>query len=363
MRRLHLLQLDAVPVVTRTQYLPLFSRCGVYPQPLHDDLAYRRDEWFEAFIHEASIIPVEDEPLTRVFRDRARDGHTWKGLVEFAQAERAYVADVLAEIVERGPLRSGELSNPRPREGEWWGSRSLGSVALDWLFRSGTLGIRRNDNFEKFFDLLDRIVPEDVRAAPTPSHDDAWRELMRRAAAAYGIASAADLVDYFRLPKRESKALIPSLVEDGSLIPCRVAAVDLDLFMTPDVVVPRSVTTAALVSPFDPLVWHRPRASWLFDFEYRIEIYVPRAKRQYGYYVLPFLHNEQISARCDLKTDRTESVLRVLGAWPEPHCADGLAPALADELVRLAEFVGVERVQVEGSQQLAADVAAVLDRC
>jgi len=362
MRRLHILQLDSVPVIIRTQYMPAFSRLGPYDPALLDDVAYGHDDWFEAFVHEASLVPVEDEPLFRFMKERARNGDTWGGLVKLADQEGDYIADVLQEVSDRGPIKASQLSNPRPREGEWWGSRSIGTLALDYLFRVGAVGVRRVGNFEKEFDLLERIVPPAVIEQPTPTVDDALKELLVRSAAALGVGTGPCLTDYFRLPKRLVKPLFAELVEGERLVLCDVPGTDRPTYMHPDTVVPRSMHARALLSPFDPIVWFRDRASWLFDFDYRIEIYVPKPKRKYGYYVLPFLLGDEIVGRCDLKTDRNDGVLRLLGVFAEPGIdtdkADlgAIAADLAAELQQLATMVGVEQVSVDCRGRLAEAV-------
>ena len=360
-RRMHIVQLDSVPVIIRTQYMPAFSRLGPYDPALLDDIAYRHDDWFEAFVHEASLVPVEDEPLFRFFKQRSLDGETWGGLVELAKRESSYIDDVLREVTERGPIKANELSDPRPRDGEWWGSRSIGSLALDWLFRTGAVGIRRVGNFEKEFDLLERIVPDHVISQPTPSPQDAQKELLVRSAAALGVATGPCLTDYFRLPKRSARPLFAELVEEGKLVLCDVPGTTRETYMHPDTVVPRSMHARALLSPFDPIVWFRERASWLFDFEYRIEIYVPKPKRKFGYYVLPFLLGDQIVGRCDLKTDRNDGVLRLLGVFAESGIDEAaIAADLAAELQQLATMVGVDHVSVDCNGRLATAVKAAL---
>lgn len=361
MRQIHLLQLDSVPVIIRTQYMPLFSRLGPYDPALLDDIAYHRDEWFEAWVHVASIVPVEDEPFFRFFKQRASQGDAYKGLVALAKKESSYVDDVLQEVAERGPIQANELSDPRPQKGEWWGSRSLGTLALDWLFRIGAVGIRRVGNFEKEFDLLERIVPAEVLAQPTPTEEDSLKELLVRSAAALGVGTGPCLTDYFRLPKRAVRPLFDELVEEGRLTECTVPATTRRTFMHPDAKVPRAVEARALLTPFDPIVWERTRTSWLFDFDYKIEIYVPKPKRKYGYYVLPFLLGDQIVGRCDLKTDRQEGVLRLLGAFSEFGVDEAaIAPELAAELQMLAQLVGAYAVQVDATSQLAALVKKAL---
>ena len=351
MNRLHLLQLDSVPVVMRTQYMPLFSRLGPYDPDLLDRTAYRHDEWFEAWSHEASLLPMASEPLLRWHKNRCATGQTWGHLVSFAEKNGAYVDEVLAQVRERGRLTPGELEDPRPRDGEWWGSRSEGSVALDWLFRLGEVGIRRRPGFVKEFDLFERIVPDEIRALPTPTEEDAHRELLRRSAVSLGIAAAPDLVDYYRLPKVPAKDRLRELIENGDLVEVDVEGWNRPGYLHPEAARPRSIDACTFVSPFDPVVWFRERGERLFDFEYKIEIYVPAAKRRYGYYVLPFLLGDRIVGRCDLKTDRADGVLRVLSAFSEDgvdrgEVVDGMRRGLED----LARFVGVGGWTVSGDR-------------
>lgn len=361
MDRLALIQLDSVPVIARTQYMPAYSRLGAYDPTLVDDIAYRLDEWFEAYVHEASVMAVADEPLTRFMKIRAEKGWIWKGLKQFGEDEGPYIADVLAEVTDRGPLKAAELSDPRPRSGEWWGSRSMGTVALDYLFRIGRVGIRRDQHFEKSFDLIDRIIPAEIRAQPTPSDDDSMRELLTRAGQALGVATDQELVDYFRLPKRDAKPLIADVVEAGHLVPATVEGLDRPAYLDPDATQARRIDARAFLSPFDPVVWYRPRGEWMFDFEYRIEIYVPKAKRVWGYYVLPFLVGDRLVGRADLKTDRKAGRLRVLAAYAEDHAEpDHVGAEMAAELPVLAATVGVDSVSVDATGPVAAAIAANL---
>jgi uncharacterized protein len=361
MSRIGLLQLDSVPVVIRTQYLPLFSRLGPYRPRMLDEIAYRDDEWFEGWAHEASLLPVGDEPLYRWMRERAAAGATWRGLVELAEREPGYVADVLAEVTERGPLRAGDLSDPRRRAGEWWGSRSAGQLALDWLFRIGIVGVRRTPSFEKEFDLLERIVPAAIRARPTPAPADAMRALLGRAGAALGVATADDMVDYHRLPKREAKALVGDLVEAGVLVPTAVEGWGVPAYRHVDARCPRSMERVALLSPFDPVVWHRPRALRLFGFDYRIEVYVPPAKRRWGYYVLPLLAGDELVGRLDVKTHRDRSILEVRGAFAEPGRPRGaVAEAAAAAMTDLAQLVGADAIEVAPNGDLAPALSSAV---
>ncbi len=358
MGRVKLLQIDSVPVVIRTQYLPPFSRLGCYDAGLLDRIAYRDGEWFETWAHEASLVPVEDEPLLRWEKQSASEGQTWKSLVHLARTESAYVDDVLAQVAER-PLAAGELADPRPRSGEWWGSRSMGSVALEWLFRVGAVGVRRRANFTKEYDLLERIVPADVLARPTPSEADAQRALLFNAARALGVGTAADLIDYYRLPARPGRARLGELAEAGQLELVEVEGWREQAYLHSGARLPRAIEAVTVLSPFDPVVWNRPRAARLWDFEYRIEIYVPASKRVYGYYVLPVLAGEQLVARLDLKTDRAAGMLRVLGAFAEPGVERSeLAERLRSHLHDLARFVGVDDVSYGARGDLASELRA-----
>lgn len=365
MNRLHLLQLDSVPVVMRTQYMPLFSRLGPYRAELLDEVAYPRPqddhEWFEAWSHEASLLPVEMEPWLRWSKQRAREGETWGRLYEIARQDPAYIARVLDEVKSRGPLAAGELSDPRPNSGAWWGSRSAGALALDWLFRIGEVGVRRGPGFVKVFDVFDRIVPAEIRRRPTPTVEASFDELLVRAAKAHGVASADCLVDYFRLPVKAAKARLDTLVEDGRLETCRVEGWAKAAYRDPDAKLPRSIDRASLLSPFDPVVWHRKRIDSLFDFDYKIEIYTPADKRRWGYYVLPFLMDDRLVGRFDLKTDREKGVLEVRAAHVEQGEEPGrVAEAAARELSQLATFVGVDRVGVGRRGNLARALAAAV---
>lgn len=357
MSELNLLQLDSVPVVIRTQYMPPFSRLGPYRPGLLDEIAYRDDEWFEAWSHEASLVPVGDEPLLRWQKERARRGDTWSQLAALAREDPGYVDEVLEQVRE-GPLAPKDLREPRRRSGEWWGDRSDGSIALDWLFRIGEVGIRRRGGFVKEFDVLDRIVPKEILALPTPSEQQAHRELLMRAASSFGVATASDLVDYYRLPKVPAKARVAELVEDGLLVEAEVEGWDRPALLHPEAVTPRSIDACTLLSPFDPVVWCRERGVRLFGFEYKIEIYTPAAKRVYGYYVLPMLLGDQIVARVDLKTDRQAGVLLVKGAFAEPgHDRDRVVEGLRHALDELTVFVGCESWEVVGS---AGDLVGTL---
>ena len=329
--------------------MPPFSRLGPYRRELLDEIAYRDDEWFEAWSHEASLVPVSDEPLLRWQKARARRGETWGQLVAMGRDHPDYVEEVLKQVRQQ-PLTAKDLRNPRQRSGQWWGSRSDGAIALDWLFRIGEVGIRRRNGFGKEFDLLERIVPEDILALPTPTEQQAHRELLMRAVASFGVGTTADLIDYYRLPKAAGKARVGELVEDQRLVEVNVEGWNRPALLHPDAVTPRSIQACTLLAPFDPVVWCRERAKRLFGFDYKIEIYKPASERVFGYYVLPFLLGDSIVARVDLKTDRGAGVLLVKGAFLEPGfdratVVEGLRQALYD----LSVFVGCDSWKVVGN--------------
>ena len=363
MGRLGVIQLDSIPVVIRTQYLPFHSRLGPYDPALFDRVAYKDDAWFEAWSHEASLLPVAAEPNFRWMRERAAEGATWKGLYEVSQREPGYVQSVLDEVRERGAVTGGTLSDPRPVTGDgsgWW-HRSLGVLALDWLFRIGEIGIRRQGNFEKVFSPLDTIVPQDVLAAKTPAPDDAIKALIVSSVKSLGVGTAEDIADYFRLPIRDIRRLLPDVVEDGRINPISVGGWDRPAFVDPGAKTPRKIEGATVLSPFEPIVWRRDRAERIWGFDYRIEIYVPEAKRRWGYYVLPVLVDGHLVARLDVKTDRQDAVLRIKQAHAEAgqvagEVAERVAPAVRD----LAQLVGVDEIDVEGKGDLAAVLANAL---
>jgi uncharacterized protein YcaQ len=366
--RLGVVQLDSVNVFCRSHYMPMFSRLGPYSRDLLDQLAAHtagpiRRELIEYWAHEASLIPVENQPLFRWRMERAHLD-SWQGVRRIAQERPHLLADVLALTREAGPIRAGETGVPRnaPKAGQMWNWHD-GKIALEYLFWSGQLTAARRVNFERLYDLPERVLPPDVFNAPTPAEADAQRELVRIAARAYGIATEPDLRDYFRLPPAASKARIAELVESGELLAVSVDGWRSPAYRWPQAHRPRRVSARALLSPFDPLVWFRARTERIFGFRYRIEIYTPAAKRVYGYYVLPFLLGESLVARVDLKSDRQAGVLRVQAAHLElgadPH---DVAGELAEELALTAGWLGLEAVEVMGRGDLAADLARAVGR-
>jgi uncharacterized protein len=371
---LGLLQLDSVNVLCRSHYMPVFSRLGPYPRRALDRLAWHEDgkgkterarqrDLIEYWGHEASLLPVELQPLLRWRMARA-DALAWKGVRRIAAEQPQLLEFVLNVVRERGPLRASELAAKERRRGpgEMW-SWSEEKTALEYLFYAGQVCAARRVNFERLYDLPERVLPRRVLEAPTPSQEEAQRQLILIAAKRLGVATEADLGDYFRLPRAESKARVAELTEDGALVPARVegwrGAAYLSTKRPPGLRSP--ISARALLTPFDSLVWARDRTERLFDFRYRIEIYTPAPKRVYGYYVLPFLLGDRLVARVDLKADRQAGVLQVRGAFAEPGTDTTLIAAeLAAELRLLSDWLELDGVAVARKGDLASPLRRAL---
>jgi uncharacterized protein YcaQ len=342
--RLNLLQIDSVNVLVRAHYMPLFSRLGSYDRSLLDSAAWQRRHraLFEYWGHEASLIRLDLQPLFRWRMARAARGEgIYGGLATFGREKRAFIDACLKEIEVRGPIGAGDLENGGRGQGSWWGW-SDGKRALEWLFWAGLVTTATRRGFERLYDLPERVLPQSVRDAPTPGTEDAQRELLRLSARALGIASERCLRDYFRLEVADTKARLAELVEAGELLPVAVAGWDAPVYLDPAARRPRRIEAQALLSPFDPVVWERSRAERLFGFRYRIEIYTPADKREFGYYCLPFLLDDRIVARVDLKADRAAGRLIVHSIHPEAFIgAEDIAPALGHELRRMAAWLAL----------------------
>ena len=365
---LGIVQLDSVNVFSRSHYMPLFSRLGPYPRETLDQLTVHQDgqdgrapaarrELFEYWGHEASLIPVDIQPLLRWRMARA-DELAWGGVRAVARDEPELVARVLELVREQGPIRAGDVGSPRRerRAGEMW-NWNAGKKALEYLFFSGQVTAERRVNFERLYDLPERVLPAQVLAMPTPPADEAQRQLLLFAARRLGVATEPDLGDYFRLPRAESKARLAELVEAGTLRTVAVKGWGAPAYAPADLAVPRRIRARALLTPFDSMVWARERTERLFGFRYRIEIYVPAPKRVHGYYVLPFLLGDRLAARVDLKSDRQAGVLRVVGAFAEDGVdRDVVARELADELRLVSEWLGLGGVEVGRKGDLAGSL-------
>ena len=353
-----LIQIDSVNVLVRSQELPLLARLGPHRRDLIP-LMTRHGDLFEYWAHEASHLPVDLQPLLRWRMDDAREGRgMWKGVAAVRHEEAALVRSVIDQISERGPLTTGMIEGGGERGTDMW-AWSPGKRALEYLFWSGELTARRGANFERWYDLPERALPARVIEAPTPTPVQAKKELLVLGARSHGVGTARDLADYFRLNVPESRPLLDELVDEGRLLPAEVVGWRDKAYLHPDARRPNNPKGRALLSPFDSLVWERARTERIWGFRYRIEIYVPKAKRVHGYYVLPFLLDGHLVARVDLKSDRQAGVLLVQGAFAEPGVDEArVAAELAAELAAVAAFLGLDGVEVKPNGDLAGALAA-----
>lgn len=354
-----LLQVDSVNVLARAHLLPLYSRMGAYDV----DLLRRASEqqprrMVEYWAHVQAFMPVDLWPVMRHRMDHYLQRRSkWHQPVSL-DAER----EVLALVRDRGAVTARDLDDGAPRRKDHWGwNWSQARVALDFLFVTGRLAAAgRNSQFELRYDLPERVLPVEVVEAPALSREDAELELVRSAARSHGVATVHCLRDYYRLPYlADTQRAIDRLVAAGELSPVTVQGWSRPAYLHRDARLPRRVNARALLAPFDPVVWERDRAEALFDFFYRIEIYTPAAKRVHGYYVLPFLLGDRLVGRVDLKADRRSCRLLVRGAYAEGGAPDDTAEQLALELRRMAGWLGLDAVVVEGRGDLAPALAAL----
>ncbi len=354
-RQLGLLQLDSVNVLVRSHYLPVFSRLGGYPRISLDALSQKAPRaLFEYWGHESSLIPIELHPLFRWRMEDARKGEgLWSGPSSIAREQPNFVTTVLEQVADRGPIGAGELSDGGKSTGNWWGW-SNGKRALEYLFWTGQLTSAGRRGFERLYDLPERVIAPAVLSQPTPSKEAAQRDLIKLAIQAQGVATEIDLRDYFRISAPDAKIRIAELVEDGGLRQVTVEGWKQVAYTARKVRCPQSTNARALLSPFDSLIWARQRAERLFNFHYRLAFYTPKEKRTQGYYVMPFLLNDKLVARVDLKSDRKGMRLLVLGGHVEPGTVPNqIAEELSLELQSLAGWLDLERVTIRSSTELA----------
>jgi uncharacterized protein YcaQ len=353
--RIGVIQIDSVNVLVRSQELPLFARLGPHPRTLITD-ATRAQELFEYWGHMASHVPSVHHPLFRWRMERTRQG-PWRRIREMATRNNGFLDAVVARVRAEGPVVAADVSQREGRKGPWW-DWDDGKYALEYLFETGQLAAtRRPTDFARVYDLPERVLPAEVLAAPTPTEADARKELLTLAARFLGVGTLADLTDYYRQNTPVCRPLVAELVEEGRLVPAEVEGWKQRAYLDPEATVPRRVEGRALLSPFDSLVWNRERTERLFGFRYRVEIYVPAPKRIYGYYVLPFLLDDRLVARVDLKADRANGQLLVQAVHGEPD-VDGaeVGAALAAELELLAGWLGLGSVVKTDRGDLAAAV-------
>lgn len=366
--RIRLLQLDSVNVAVRAHYMPVFSRLGPYDPGLLDDAAWthsaRRPRMLvEYWAHEASLLPVADWPL---LLSGAKRVGWWRHYEALAEREPGLVDELLAAVKELGPAGAGTLEaalgagTPRPPGATWW-ARSDVKRICEYLFGVGALTTGSRVHFQRLYDLPERVLPPEVLAAHPADPEASARALVLRAAGALGVATEPDLRDYYRLGPGQSQQAVSELLEAGVLERVDVRGWRHPAYRLPGTRVPRRVAARALLSPFDPLIWERARTERIFGFRYRIEIYVPEPRREFGYYVFPFLLDDALVARVDLKADRAAGVLRVPGAFAEagvdePRVASELAAALRE----LAQWQRLDGVVVGDRGGLAAPLARAL---
>jgi uncharacterized protein len=388
--RVGVLQLDPVNVFCRSHYLPVFARLGSYSRTSLDRMSWgeKARELFEYFWgSKASLLPLRMYPLLR-WRMRAAERQVWDGplapdldvpwavvagMRRLSKERPGLVDDVLAVVAERGPIAAGDASpdgsrrsatdpDPDPSTGRMWNWQDA-KIALEYLFCIGRVTIARRRNFERLYDLTERVLPADVLTAPELSADEAQRELIRISARTLGVATARELCGatrgHFPLPSAPARRRIADLIEAGELIPARAEGVAQQSYLWSEAQAPGEVQARALLSPFDSLIWNRDRAQRLFDFHYRISLYTPAAKRTHGYYVLPFLLGDRLVARVDLKADRQRSALVVPTVNSEPGVhEEEVAAELAAELHLMAGWLELDQVVVTGH----GDFGAALSR-
>jgi uncharacterized protein len=367
--RIQVLQLDSVSVAVRAHYAPVFSRLGPYDRDVLDRAAWSHSTrsprlLVEYWAHEAALMAVDDWPLLR-WRMREYTHGRWG--TEIVKKNPLLADDVVAAVAELGPSTAGQIeahleSEPRGRKGPWWGRSDTKWVA-EALFAAGVLTTATRVGFARLYDLTENVLPPDV-VARTVDDDEAVRELTLRAATALGVGTEPDIRDYFRLSPKQAKPAIAKLVADGELEPVDVDGWPAPAYLRAGQTVPRLDRGTALLCPFDPMIFFRPRVQRLFDFHYRIEIYTPAPKRQFGYYVWPFLLDGRLVGRVDLKAERTRDALHVVGAFAEPDEKPArVAAALASELKTMASWLGLSDVTVgdrgDVVKELSRAVAAV----
>jgi len=350
-----------VNVVARSQELPLFARLGVHDRSAIPRATSRR-AIFEYWGHAAAHLPIDMQPL---FRWKMHDAKTGKskhwGLSDFYTANRRFVTDLLRRIRDGGPVTAAQLSTRTGPKGSWWDWDDA-KLALEYLFLTGdVMAAGRGNDFARIYDVAERVLPPHIADAPTPTESEARRALVLRAARAQGVATIADLADYFRQRTTDIKPVVADLVSTGEIAPVRVAGWKEQAYLAHSAKMPKRIDTQALLSPFDSLVWYRPRNERLFDFRYRIEIYTPEAERQYGYYVLPFMMDGAIVARVDVKADRSNGCLVANGVFGESGIdAAEVAARMTGELSSMAAWLGLDEVRVGRRGNLAKAVAGTV---
>ena len=371
--RLRAIHLDSINVLVRSHHLVPYSRLGPYPMDALDVLAYDRRELFEGSAVSTYLLPVELHPLLRYKMDAHRARGAWSP--NGARIDPRFVDAVHDEVAARGPLTVQELSDAGTPKGKWWGW-SNGKSALEHLWRAGLVAIAGREDFTRVYDLAERVIPADVLGAPAPEPEEAQKALLCLTAEMLGLTTAKGIAHVFglhydhharrdaqgKLPRPTWPRLVPQLVEEGRLVPVSVEGGGEQLYAAPGIRVPRAVDARALVSPFDRVLAHAER---VFGFVQHLaqQLYVPESRREYGYYVLPFLLGDELVGRCDLKADRQGRQLLVQAAYLEPgHDARRVAGELAAELRSMQAWLGLGGVLVGPRGDLADELRRAVRR-
>lgn len=363
--KIHCFQIDSINVLARAHYIPAFARLGIYPMQAIDTLAYKRRELFEVWGHAACLMPIELYPLFRYRMEATRSASPWTP--RSSKRKGVYIEKVYNEVAERGPIAARELSDPGKRRGKWWGW-SYGKTTLEHLLSSGMVSIAGRRGFERLYDIAERVIPREALDAPSPEPEESKKQLICLAAKAHGVAVAGALINYFgidgfrEVPKGEDgkrrkpigPRLVAELVEEGRLVPVNVEGWREQAYIAPGARAPRSVDARALLGPFDTLMWGSMQRLCGFKQFIAQQLYVPAEKRVYGYYVLPFLLEDVLVARCDLKADRQRRVLKVQSAFLEPgQNGKRVAGELADELRDMQTWLELDNIEVADRGNLA----------
>jgi uncharacterized protein YcaQ len=355
MNTIGLVQLDSVNVCIRTHYMPFYSRLGPYDRAALDRWLNESGENFEYWAHAAAVLPVDRHAR---WRWKMEEMTVWRRAEALLEAHPELLDDVRDQVHENGPLTVRDLDAPNRRNEPWWGY-GPGKVALEVLFGRGDIAALRTKNFTRLYDAPERMIAAEALGAPSLSREAAYRALLRDAVRHQGIGTVHDIADYFRLNMSKSVPILAALAQTGDVDEVDVPAWDGPVYMDPDVVRPRVIVGATLLSPFDPITWYRERAERLFGFEYRIEIYVPEPQRIYGYYTLPFMLDGELVGRVDLKADRKRKALLVRSAWREEGTdAKRIAASLGTELQTFAGWLDLDDIEVEQKGNLASWLVA-----
>jgi uncharacterized protein YcaQ len=349
--RVGIVQLDSVNVVARAHFLTFFARLGNYPMHLADRIGWGTGEMVEYWAHEAALIPVKDWPL---FRHRMDQNWHWPSMDRWMVDNPDAIDQVLNDVTKRGPLRPGDLDNhSSASRGPWW-DWSDAKLALEALFFTGRLTVAQRVNFIRHYDLPERVLPAEIVTAQV-DEETARRQLLKQALRHHGVGTVADLADYYRMKNLATAPLLAAMAREGEIEEVQVTGWKGPVYLDPGARVPRSIDGIAVLCPFDPVIWFRPRTERLFDFHYRIEIYTPPPKRIFGYYVFPILLDGELAGRVDLKADRQAGLLRVRGSYVEEgEDPTRVAGPLANEMKTMATWLGLDDVVVEKKGNLAS---------